>query len=365
MAVRAWLMAVGLAVLVPGLALAQATVADRPRTTVLQVELLAGADGGALTAQDWRSVFQSLDVEVQIRRAVLDDKPEVKEKVVGTLRYVTVIGRLERNGQLTFPERTFARGDGPKLKEWLDELKTYGSQGAPTGKPLWGLSKTQFEQLYAALGATSAENLQDLELRAALTRLKLPVAYPVRWSTAAQEQFEQLRDARVRQSLPGFTKGTQLAIALSDLGFGFRPNRTPAGQLELAIELQTPQSDHWPIGWPLSAQAPLAMPGLFAMTEIEFDRTRLLDLLPAVGEATGTPLLLDYAELSRRNIDPASLTVQQQYKKTTWSLALRAMLVPQKLNREYWQDEAGRAFVWITPIGKVRPATDGNSPPAK
>jgi hypothetical protein len=101
------------------------------------------------------------------------------------------------------------------------------------------------------------------------------------------------------------------------------------------------------------------MPGMFAMTEIELDRASLTELLPAAGELTGTPMLLDYAELSRRQVDPATVMVKHPFKKTTWSLALRAMLVPQKLNREYWQDEAGRAFVWITAVGKPR----ANPPP--
>lgn len=340
--------------------MAQPASSDRPRTTVVQVELLTGADGGALSAQEWRAVFEKLDVEVQIRRGILDDKPDVKEKVVGTLRYVTVIGQLDRNGKLVFPDKTFNRGDGPKLKEWLDELKTYGSQGAPTGKPMWGLSKTQFEQLYAAVAVVVEADLKDVALTDAITSLKLPAAYPLRWSTAAKERLDQLGDeAKVRQSIVGLTKGTTLAIVLNDHGFGLRPNRTPEGRLELVIEPQTPQSDHWPIGWPLGQQAPQLMPGLFAMTEVELDRTPLADLLPAVTELTGTPMLIDYAELSRRQINPATVTVRYPYKKTTWSLALRAMLVPQKLNREYLQDEAGRAFVWITAIGKTRPAAEG------
>jgi hypothetical protein len=330
--------------------------ADHPRTTIVQVELLSGPDGGALTAQDWRSVFQTLDVEVLIRRGILDDKPAVKEKIVGTLRYVTIIGQLDRNGRLQFPDKTFNRGDGPKLKEWLDELKTYGSQGAPSGKPLWGLSKTQFEQLYAALATTSDEDLVGEPLVAAMARLKLPAAYPLRWSTAAKEQLDLAGDkVVVRQSLAGFTRATQLAVMLNDHGCGFRPNRTPAGSLELVVEVQSPQSDHWPIGWPVDKQAPHAMPGLFAMTTIELDKTPLVDLLPAAAELTGTPMLLDYAELARRQLDPAKIRVEHRYKKTTWSLALRAMLVPQKLNREYWQDEAGRPFVWITAVGKSRP----------
>ncbi|MDZ4687622.1 MAG: hypothetical protein SH850_21330 [Planctomycetaceae bacterium] len=330
--------------------------AERSRTTVVQVELLTGPDGGAITAQEWRIVFEKLDVELLVRRGVLDDKPEVKEKDVGTLRYVTAIGKLERSGRLVFGDKTFNRDEAPKLKEWLDELKTYGSQGAPTGKPLWGLSKTQFEQLYAAMANPSADEIQNLPLAEAIEQLKLPAAYPLRWSTAARDRLSLLGETNaVRQPLAGFSKATQLAIALNDHGFGYRPNRTPAGNIELVIEPQTAQpTDQWPVGWPLQQQAPQAMPGLFAMTNIELERAVLTELLAAGSDLTGTPMLIDYAELARRQIDPAAVIVKHPFKKTTWSLALRAMLVPQKLNREYWQDEAGRAFVWITVVGKTR-----------
>ena len=33
---------------------------------------------------------------------------------------------------------------------------------------------------------------------------------------------------------------------------------------------------------------------------------------------------------------------------TSWSYALRQIVVPHHLTQELWQDEAGRAFVWVT-----------------
>jgi len=347
-----------------GLGWPSVTLADEPRTTIVQVELLTAADGGALTAQEWRAVFEQLDISVLIRRGLLDDKPEVKERTVGTLRYVTVIGQLDRSGRLVFPEKTFARSDAAKLKEWLDELKTYGQQGAPAGKPLWGLSKPQFEQVFAALAARSDEDLQGRTLTEAIEALDLPAAYPLRWSTAAQERLKLYAEPpQVRQSVPGYARGTQLALALNDHGLAFRPSRTPGGSIELVIEPQTAQpGDFWPVGWPLQKQAPQAMPGLFAMTNIDLEGASLPDLLSAAAGLTGVPMLIDHAELSRRQIDADAIVLRHPLKKTTWSLALRAMLVPQKLNREYWQDETGQPFVWVTSIGKPRPQADAGKP---
>ncbi len=72
--------------------------------------------------------------------------------------------------------------------------------------------------------------------------------------------------------------------------------------------------------------------------------------------ASWSAIFIDRAEFERRDIDLTKLLVSHPLKKTTWSLALRAMLVPKHVTREYWQDEAGRGFVWITAVGKPRAA---------
>lgn len=354
----------GCAILLGVLFAAQAAFAQGPSNkppatsvrTILEAELLTSPDGGALQAQNWRAVFEQLDVAVTIHKAVLDEKPEVKERVVGTLRYVTVVGRLDRQGRIVFPDRVYSQSDVARLKEWFDELKTYGRQGAPEGQPLWGLSKQQFDLLYTALSEVSDAKLQGLPLDRAAIELSLPAQYPLRWSTAATDRLKALGDqATVRQEVAGFTKATSLAIALNDRGFGFRPNRTPSGSLELVIEpLARDKNELWPIGWPPQRQVPEMLPGLFAMTNIELRQEPLLDVLDAAADLAQARILLDYAALDQRQVKLDEIKVSLPLKKTTWSLVLRAVLVPQKLNREYWQDEAGRAFVWIVPIGKER-----------
>jgi len=342
-------------------------VAAASTKTILEVELLTGPDGGALQAQEWRTVFEKLDVPVTIHKAVLDEKPDVKERTVGTLRYVTAIGKLERQGRITFPDHSFERSDSVKLKEWFDELKTYGRQGAPDGQPLWGLSKQQFELLYQSLAELSNIELQGLPLDRAATDLKLPETYPLRWSTTAADRLKRLGEQNTaRQRVAGFTKATALAIALNDRGFGFKPKRTPSGSIELVVEPQArDRNELWPVGWPLQRQAPELLPGLFTMSNIELHNEPLMDVLNTAAELSEVGILLDYASLDQRQVDLGALKANFKLKKTTWSLALRGVLVPQKLNREYWQDEAGRGFVWIVPVGKERTSTAAPKTPAK
>lgn len=332
----------------------------RVRSTTVEVELLTDPNGAGLQAQAWRTQFEQLGVGLRVRRPVLNDKPGVSERVVGTLRYVTAVGQLERSGKIIFPGKAFTASDGAKLKEWLDELKTYGAQGSPNGKPLWGLTEKQFKVAYDVLTAVQKTSVAGKELPAAVAALELPANLPVRWSTAAREYLER-RVAEGRTTAvhdtTGFSKATALAIALNDQGLGFRPNRTPEGIIELLIEPQAEdRPEHWPVGWPVQEQVTAVLPGMFVMVNVALEKLPADEVIADVAKATETSIFIDRAEFERRGIDLSKLLVSHPLKKTTWSLALRAMLVPKHVNREYWQDEAGRGFVWITATGKPRAA---------
>lgn len=325
-------------------------------TTFLEIKLLAAADGGGLHAQQWARLLEPLDASVQIQRPTLNDKPEVRERTVGTLRYVTAVGTLERNGRIVFPGHSFDPGDGPKLKEWIDSLKTYGAQGTPEGQPRWGLSGEQFDRLYGQLVKPVEADLAGLTLVESVAKLPVPAELKIRFSTATRTvRGQPLEIVKPRQDVRGFATATALAILLNDCGLGFRPNRTPAGTLELLVEPLGDRKDLWVIGWPLQQPRLKAAPKLFALTKIEFDDVPLTDLLTTVTELTGTPVMIDYAELDQKRIDLNAINVSLGRMSTSWSVALKNVVVPQKLSREIWQDESGRVFVWITTNRPGRP----------
>ncbi|MBS0204410.1 MAG: hypothetical protein JSS49_16010 [Planctomycetes bacterium] len=311
----------------------------------MDIKLLTSPDGGGLHTQEWSKRMEPLDVTIQIQRPTLNDKPEVKERTVGTIRYVTAIGTLDRAGKISFPGHSFSLSDGPRLSEWITELKTYGAQGTTEGQPLWGLTRDQFSKVYDSLLQPVEAELIGLSPSAAIAKLPLPRQYPVRISQSALTAADR---GRVRQDVRGFSAATALAILLNDCGLGFRPNRTPANGLELLVEPLGQRQDLWPIGWPLKQQRIKAAPKLFAMTPIELNQVQLADLLPTVSELTETPVVIDHYEIDQKKIDLTKTIVSFKRAETSWSVALRTMVVARKLSREIWQDEAGRAFVLIT-----------------
>lgn len=332
---------------------APATAADGVRDTQVKVELLIGKGEAGLKAQQWGQVFERLEVPVRIRRSILDEQPEIKERMYGRLRQVTVIGLLARDGTLVFPEHTFRQSEIARLREWLRELQTYGAQGAPDGKPLWGLSKSQFGELYDALSGKLEQEVEGRTLNEALATFDLPKQYPLRFSTSAQER---LRD-RFPQKLPpvhkrlqGVGKGTALALLLNDYGLGFRPLRTPDGSLELTVESLEETEDVWPVGWKFKQSRAKTAPKLFELIPVHFEDVKLLDVFDAVSAKTGIPIYLDRYRIDAKGIDLESIRVSYPPRQASWSLLLHGITNPHKLARRFRIDEQGRPFVWITTL---------------
>src|SRR5262249_7227432 len=200
-------------------------------STLITVELLTVGDGVSVKAREWMEVLSKMDVTLTIRPGRANEKLEVTEKKSGgTLRNVTVRGMLDNRGQLTFPEKTFAESDTGKLAAWLDELRTYGAQGNPDGRPAWGLTKEQFGLVHGALKKALAFDPKEFEVARALEKFEFPKELPLRFSSAAARVLkDRAGTAEVGQSLEGISQGTALAVLLSDQRLAFRPRRLPDG----------------------------------------------------------------------------------------------------------------------------------------
>ncbi|MEZ6058256.1 MAG: hypothetical protein R3C01_16275 [Planctomycetaceae bacterium] len=328
-------------------------------TTVIDFTVLTPQFGGRVEAQEWSRVFANLGYSPQFRSSILGDELSVTETVRGRVRTVKVLGEMDEKGTITFGTRKFSKSDGKQLSEWIDELKAYGAQGAPEGQPLWGMNKDQFSQLYAALSLKEkdAETSVGLPLAQAIGKLPIPEGFPVRVATSAEKALgTEVEGPAVRNDTRGLSTGTALAILLRDAGLGFRPLRTPTGNIELKIQRLSEISDPWPIGWPLpepdakgqAAPAPAAAPQLYKFVEVGFEKVALEDVLIAAGAAIEVPIIIDYPAMGEAKVDLQKLLVTFPQKKTSWSLMLNSILRQVKLTKVLMLDEAGKAFLDVT-----------------
>lgn len=329
-----------------------------PIKTTVSVTLLTETTGAALFAQEWGRIFRDLKISIRTRRSVLDDKPAIDENVRGTFREVRLVGVLDRKGEIHFPGHQFARRDIGKLKEWLNELKTYGAQGSPDSKPVWGLSTAQFKMVFEALAEPAPVNVQGLSLKAAIKKLDLPETLPVRFSIAADQRLAKDSQATIVPDLEKLAKGTVLAIILKQYGLAFYPSRTPSTSLELAVTPVGATRSPWPIGWDLKLSRKDTAPRYFQLIPVELNNVPLRDVLLAASNASGIPIIADEYEIKKKNVDLDEITVTIPKKQTTWGILIGKAIGRKALTRKLMIDERGQPFVWITVFKpRTRPTT--------
>lgn len=314
--------------------------------TTLSVELISSPTT-ALEAQRWGAIFQKHNVEVRTRSAQVA-KPEVREQKQGSVRSVTIIAILEPNGVLTVPGRRFTADRDQALADWLIELRTYGAQGRPEGKPAYGLSKLQFDELFRLLELPVSKSSLKLPFDEALAVVSVNRGLSMRLTAEAADQVRQLpRDWQLSAELKGLSRGTSLAVFLANAGLAFRPGRTPEGELELVI-VPLGEAGVWPVGWPLE-KAPLKVtPKLVEVLPLEIDDTNLPGVFARASRECEIPVLVDGWRIAARGVDLAEAKFSLLPKRTMWSIVLVNATSPHHLVREVLVDEAGKPFVWIS-----------------
>ncbi len=321
--------------------------------TEVTLELIASAAAATEHSQAWGQRLQKLNIHFQTRQAVVGDKPEVKEQKLGRMRRVTVVAVLDRTGKILCHDRNFTLAEAEKLGEWIRELKTYGAQGAPQGKPLFGLDERQFAVVMRELSPVVTADTHGLSLEAALNKLPLPEKHPLRMTPEAQRRARMIEsDKTLRQSTRGLSVGTALVATLGEYGLAFKPLRTPDGKIELAVSPREDGQDAWPMGWPLDPDKPQGqiVPALFKVVPVNLDDVPLTDVLTAAAEASEVPILTDYFAIEAEGIEVSELKVTVPVRKTTWGLLLKQVTFPHKLCRRIVADEAGKPFVIITTL---------------
>lgn len=322
--------------------------------TLMTVEIMLPKIAGDLAmAQKWGKVFEQLGQGVRIRQPLPSDEPEIKERQRGTLRFITIVGELNRDGQLVFPDdKVFDIADQEEIKAWLDEIKVYGAQGSPEGKKFWGLNEQQFESVVKAVSKPIVESTQGQPLEQVLKTLPVGDGFLIVIHPQIHDDFAKIQSQPVTQEFRGTTVGTALAIMLKEFGFGFSPLRTPRQTIELTITSLASTSDPWPIGWDIDDTQPRneVVPQLFEFVKTGFEEASLKRVLDAISEQTGTPIFIDVALCREKEIDITTTLVSYPSKQTAWSLVLNSVVGQARLTQKIRLDEANRPFVWVAPF---------------
>ncbi len=329
----------------------QGTRPPARKVTSLSFEVIApNTTSARVVAQDWGRVFQKLGHTLRIRTQTSADGTGPAEAITQTetrgTRRIRAVGLLDRTGRIHFGRQTFTLTDIERLRKWIDDLKTWGKDGNPVGKPMWGLTSEAFGRVFDALAKPANVETRDRPLEETIRDLSPSAEFPMEWTEPAKRIAAEA--APGARNLTSFSRGTAMAILLNDAGLGFFPRRQPNGSLQLVISKPAEGEPFWPIGWDPSQSLARTIPGFYKPVDVELPNVSLSRVFAAISERTGVPVLVDTFHLRASGLDFESMKVEIPAKKLSWNRVVQAAATRNRLASDTRIDELGKPFVWIT-----------------
>lgn len=316
----------------------------------LPIDLEVATEPGVPLAapQEWARRLGRMDLgTVRLRGARGGERPRV-EKKSGSSRY-HVLAILTGRNELLLPGQRFRVGDQARLAKYFQQLPEQ-TEYTSVERGRFGLTKAQFEQVYAELSqpvgfSTIGKKPIDL-LRLAEQKVATPIQQTGSLSRDSTPLIAELRELSL---------GTALAYALRCEGLMLVPEQLPGESLRISVEPYNSKVDSWPIGWKPAISSRRSAPQLYEKRNIEIKGFTLAQALTALQPALQVPVVIDSWTLARQQIDPATEQVELPKKRTFLKSALGKLLSQARLAHELRVDEQDQAFLWITRFGKDSP----------
>ncbi|MFK7818126.1 MAG: hypothetical protein AB8G99_05375 [Planctomycetaceae bacterium] len=323
---------------------------SRPKATSFSFEIITPrGTGSRVAAQEWGRVFAQLGHTVRIRQQTTADGAGPAEPVsqteTATSRRIKAIGVLDPNGRVHFGDKTFRASDRAGLGQWISELKQYGTQGNPAGKPLWGLTRQQFDGIFVPLAKPLQTELKGMSVEVAVASIKLPRDLPIKWTPEAKQVAGKA--GAVDRELQLYGRGASLAILLNDIGLGFLPERQPNGSLALLITKQA-KEPLWPIGWQPTLSLAKTIPNFYKRIDVSLPKVKLTRVFSAVSSSTKIPIFVDQYHIKAKGQQFEQMMVEVKPTKMSWFAVMRKVTVRNRLNFDIRIDELGKPFIWVS-----------------
>ncbi len=317
---------------------------------VVEMELATDAGFPALQTRDWLQTLTEAGVQgLQIRSSRPGDQPRVEEFGAGAARRYRVMGVIDRDGVLRLPGgKRFRRNDRNALKSWIDELSKWGPQGAPAGKPAFGLDADQVESLMDDIGRASGVASTELGHDEVARRLIQALRHRVEIQEAQLAGLE--RYGPVGVDLQELALGTSLAYVLRPAGLVWYPDRLPSGEVRLRVTPSAQAERFWPAGSEPDGRDVDAVPTLMEFINVEIDPTPVMDVVEPIRKRLNVPLLIDRNQLVKHGIELDKVQVSHPKRRSYYKKILSTLLGPAGLRIELRIDDGNRPFLWLTSL---------------
>lgn len=323
------------------------TTVPAQATGTVRLELVGDAQGSAMLFQEWGQALGQAGIKNVTLRAA-QEAGKVGIEALGTAEnpiYV-VTGRVVSRDELLLPPGRFRRGDVGRLAQWLKDLAESGPVAVKEEKAAFGLSVAQFRKVRADLTMSVGTITQGVPRQQVVEKIAARLKLPLRLEP---QTLKALGDDKVAEELSGISCGTALACVLRAAGYCLVP-RAAGGEISYAVVQGRPDLEVWPVGWTPEKPPNRVLPALFEPHNVNVQDVSAARALAAIGERLKTPVLIDHNALARVGIDPAKVTVNHPNSRTVYNSALQKLLVQARMHFELRCDEAGAAFLWVTPI---------------
>jgi len=317
----------------------------------VELQLVTEPDFPATDIQRWYETLSKLNSgTLNIRAARAGDKIEVINKGTKDSPIYVVYGVIKNSGELQVPGGRFKLSDRSGIGRWLEEMRTFGPQGTPEGKPLYGLNAAQFGDVkrdlakpvdFATLGVARLDALKKIQEK---LKLKSQIDQQTLRAFAASDKMEE--------ELKGLSSGTAIAYLLRPAGLAMRPERLPSSDLQYVVASSAATPEPWPVGWPLEKRRQDIAPQMFEMIPVDIEPVPLATALEVIGERIEMPIILDKNNLVKHEVNIQEVKVSFPAKQSTYSIVLTRLLGQARLTSDVRVDEADKPFLWVTTLKK-------------
>lgn len=317
----------------------------------LQIEvLIPPGPTSQLMARDWAAVFQKVGHSPTFRQGRSGEATTLEDFELRGEQGVKVVGLLERNGSIVFRGQKFGPKDDVALTAWFEKLQKYGAKGPPNEHPTWGLDEQQYEDVLKRLRKPVDSEPDLSNPMKAIASLDVQSDFEVKFTVAAAKLAYNAAETIGDETpdVKAFSRGTALAVALSQFGLGFRPIVNPAGGYFLQIDVGNERDNLYPVGWKDKAPITTLVPAISKTITVELEDEPLDGLMKIIAQRLQVPLVYSGHALITGGRDVSRIRYSRRRDRISPFRLMSIMGSSQKLGMTIRTDEAGKVFLWVT-----------------
>mgnify|MGYP003381004918 CR=1 FL=1 len=321
-----------------------------PRRTLDVEVLIQSQPAYRINAQEWGRVFQQLGYSVKFREPRGGEGPRVEDQDRDDYLSTRVVAAMAADGTIRVGKQKFDTEMTQPLVLALEEIRKHGAKGPPDSSPTWGLTDDQFKDVVQLLAAPVESPVELQSSVLAIESIGLPGNMKMKFTDAAREKAFGTRPetAPAALELQGFTKGSAIAIVLSQYGLGFRPRYIAPGHFDIEIDRGNESSNQWPIGWKPEQSFSEILPAYFRAIPLDVEDVNINALVGAISEKMAVPYFSSASALQAKGLDINALKYTRKNDRISPARLLTAIGDKTDLGFDVRVDEAGKMFLWVT-----------------